>query len=203
MHSWIYSHPWNIQKLRWSYCICGTSATCGSSPSQQTRSCVKGSSASHISAGNGENDSHLPLIWEDIPCLVQQVLQALPGATTHNNPVEDIPSLVQQVLNSGPSRHYYPQHTCGRFLTAQGKSLTRHHFSLALTDIPANIGLSIQDFNTHSFRIGAATSAKQANVSDTNIQMLGYWHSNTYKRYICMAPSELAKFSRTLASLHN
>ena len=89
------------------------------------------------------------------------------------------------------------------FLTGQGKPLTRDQFSSALTTILADIGLPVQDFNTHSFRIGAATSAKQANISDTNIQMLGRWRSDTYKRYIHMAPSDLAKFAKTLASLHH
>ena len=89
------------------------------------------------------------------------------------------------------------------FLTDQGKPFTHHHLSSALTAILTEIGLPVQDFNTHSFRIGAATSAKQANISDTDIQMLGRWRSDTYKRYIRMAPSDLAKFSKTLASPHN
>ena len=84
------------------------------------------------------------------------------------------------------------------FLTAQGKPLTRRHFSSALTDILANIGLPVQNFNTHSFRIGAATSAKQANISDTDIQMLGRWRSDTYKRYIHMASPDLANFREHL-----
>ena len=86
------------------------------------------------------------------------------------------------------------------FLTQQGKPLTRHYFSSALTTI---LGLPVQKFNTHSFRIGAATSAKQANISDSNIQMLGRWRSDTYKRYIHMFPFDIAQFSTTLASLHS
>ena len=47
------------------------------------------------------------------------------------------------------------------FLTQQGKPLTRHYFSSPLTTI---LGLPVQKFNTHSFRIGAATSAKQVQI---------------------------------------
>ena len=72
-----------------------------------------------------------------------------------------------------------------------------------MTAILTNIGLPVQNFNTHSFRIGAATSAKQVNISDSTIQMLGRWHSDTYKRYIRMLPSDIAQFSTTLALLHS
>ena len=89
------------------------------------------------------------------------------------------------------------------FLTQQGKPLTRHYFSSALTTILTNVGLPVQKFNTHSFRIGAATSAKQANISDSNIQMLGCWRIDTYKRYIHMSPFDIAQFFTTLASLHS
>ena len=57
-----------------------------------------------------------------------------------------------------------------------------------------------ENFNTHSFRIGAVTSAKAANISDTHIQMLGRWKSNAYKLYIQTPPQEIANLSRVLAA---
>ena len=39
-------------------------------------------------------------------------------------------------------------------------------------------------YNTHSFRIGAAASAKQAGVSDSHLKALGRWKSDAYKKYI-------------------
>ena len=89
------------------------------------------------------------------------------------------------------------------FLTKQNRPLKQQHFCSALTAILIDIGLSPHNFNTHSFRIGATTSAKQANISDTHIKMLGCWRSDIYQSYICMAPSDLAAFSRTLVSQCN
>ena len=39
-------------------------------------------------------------------------------------------------------------------------------------------------FNTHSFRIGAASSAAQAGLSPRTIKHLGRWRSSAYRRYI-------------------
>jgi len=33
-------------------------------------------------------------------------------------------------------------------------------------------------YNTHSFRIGATTSAKEAGIADTDIKMMGRWKSD-------------------------
>ena len=58
-------------------------------------------------------------------------------------------------------------------------------------------------YNFHSFRIGAATSATQANIPDSYIKMLGHWQSNCYQRYIKTPPQELAKFSAILTTPPN
>ena len=50
-----------------------------------------------------------------------------------------------------------------------------------------------QCYNTHSFCIGAATSASLLNVSDAHIQLLGDWQSNAFQHYIKPPPSELAR----------
>ena len=38
--------------------------------------------------------------------------------------------------------------------------------------------------DTHSFRIGGASAAASAGVSDSVIQILGRWSSDTYRRYL-------------------
>jgi len=78
--------------------------------------------------------------------------------------------------------------------------LTPHLFRSLLFDILNDIGLATDKYNTHSFRIGAATSAKTAGISDLHIKMLGRWQSDAYQHYIKTPPSELAKFSKLLVS---
>ena len=53
-------------------------------------------------------------------------------------------------------------------------------------------------YNTHSFRIGAATTARQANILDPLIQLMGRWKGNAYLTYIKTPPMEMAKLSKHL-----
>ncbi|XP_020911320.1 uncharacterized protein LOC110249079 [Exaiptasia diaphana] len=46
------------------------------------------------------------------------------------------------------------------------------------------IGLNPSRYSGHSFRIGGATSASLAGLTDYEIQLLGRWKSDCYKRYI-------------------
>ena len=73
-------------------------------------------------------------------------------------------------------------------------------FSDTLDDLLEELHFKKENFNTHSFRIRAATSAKAANICDTHIQMLGRWKSNAYKLYIETPLQEIANLSRVLAA---
>ena len=54
-----------------------------------------------------------------------------------------------------------------------GEPLTRSKFTSMLREILQRAGLDSSVYATHSFRIGAATSAHDAGISDTDIKMLG------------------------------
>jgi len=69
------------------------------------------------------------------------------------------------------------------FITKQGRGITRQMFSSAL-DTLTLLKLDYRHYNTHSFRIGAATSAAQVMIPDSLIKMLGRWQSNAYQCYI-------------------
>ena len=78
--------------------------------------------------------------------------------------------------------------------------ITHDLFSNSLDNILASLCTNSGEYNTHSFRIGAATSASEAGIPDSIIMMLGSWQSNAYQRYIKTAPEKLAQLSQTLAT---
>ena len=82
------------------------------------------------------------------------------------------------------------------FITKEGSPLTRHRFNTEPSWLEAT------HYNTHSFRIGAATSAKQAGISDLCIKMLGRWQSNAYETYIRMLRQQLVALSKQLVTSH-
>ena len=121
----------------------------------------------------------------------RQGVQIYLGAT--NTPVCPVigilPYLAQRGHQPGPL-----------FLTESGQGLTRQHFCTVLNSTLAALQLDCNLYNSHSFRIGAATTAARANIPEAYIKMLGRWQSDCYHRYIKTPPQELARFSRMLAS---
>ena len=89
------------------------------------------------------------------------------------------------------------------FVMENKKPLTRQRFYSSLAGILEQTGLSHKNYNIHGFRIGAATTARQAGIPDAQIQMLGRWQSNTYKQYIKTLREILARLSKQLISNGN
>jgi len=52
------------------------------------------------------------------------------------------------------------------------------------------------NYSGHSFRRGAATSARAADLRAEDIQLLGRWKSEAYKRYIQVHPEQLYRIKR-------
>jgi len=81
-----------------------------------------------------------------------------------------------------------------------GAPLSRSTFVHSLKVILRLIGLKADEFNGHSFRIGAATSAASAHVEDHLIKVLGRWSSDAYVRYIKTAKSVLQNAQRAMTT---
>ena len=86
------------------------------------------------------------------------------------------------------------------FSLKDGTPLTRVQFKTLLSATLKRAGLDDTKYNTHSFRIGAATSAKMAGITDLHIQKLGRWKSSAYQSYIRTPTPVLKQLSRQLVS---
>ena len=65
-----------------------------------------------------------------------------------------------------------------------GKWLTRGNLTKELRSILQQCGLPSHKFYSHSFRIGAATTAAKAGIPPWLIKVLGRWSSDCYELYI-------------------
>ena len=70
------------------------------------------------------------------------------------------------------------------FLFRNGAPLTRSKFLHTLRSLLAAAGYTATKYNTHSFRIGAATAAALAGCTDSQIRTLGRWRSSAFLTYI-------------------
>ena len=66
------------------------------------------------------------------------------------------------------------------------RNLTRQRFSSALNGLLYQQQMGTQCYNAHSFHSGAVTTARQANIPDMIIKMLGRWKSDAYQSYIVL-----------------
>ena len=84
------------------------------------------------------------------------------------------------------------------FVFSDGSYLTRQRFTSSITSTLQRAGINDKQYNTHSFRIGAVTTAKEAGVSDVEIKMLGRWKSSAYQLYVHTPRDKLAKLSEQM-----
>ena len=96
-----------------------------------------------------------------------------------------VPYLIKRGAQPGPL-----------FVLSDGSYLTRQRFASSISFILQHAGINdVQQYNTHSFRIGAATTTKEAGISDVEIKILGRWKSSAYQLYVCTPCDKLAKLS--------
>ena len=86
------------------------------------------------------------------------------------------------------------------FIMQDGSHLTRQRFASLITNTLQLAGIDDKRYTTHSFRIGAATTAKDAGISHVHVKMLGRWKSNAYQLYVRTSSDKLAGLSKQLVS---
>jgi len=94
-------------------------------------------------------------------------------------------------INSGPHEPF--------FLLPSMKVLTRTIFLDLFSKACQSANVTCVGLKGHSFRIGAATAAAEAQVPDYLIQTLGRWKSSSYTRYTRISPQLLCRTQLQMA----
>ena len=86
------------------------------------------------------------------------------------------------------------------FMFRDGLPLSRPKLVHRLREALNSTGVDDSGFSGHSFRIGAATAAARAGLSDSLIKTLGRWKSSAFSLYIRTPARQLAAASTALAA---
>lgn len=70
------------------------------------------------------------------------------------------------------------------FSFLDGKPITRHYFTQQMQAALSFCDLNLHNYHTHSFRIGAASTAAAKGFTELQIQTMGRWNSNAFRKYI-------------------
>lgn len=73
------------------------------------------------------------------------------------------------------------------FRNMNGSPITPYRFRSLLRTAVSHAALSDYHITPHSFRIGAATYAATKGFTSTQIQAMGRWHSNAFRKYVRIA----------------
>ena len=120
----------------------------------------------------------------------KSVTRTIPATRTSTCPVK----AMQQYLQLRKCRGYGPL-----FMWHSGRYLTREALSHTLKELVEVAGWNSSSFSSHSFRIGAATTAAATGLPDWLIQSLGRWKSDSYLRYIRTPSASLEDAAITMA----
>ena len=88
------------------------------------------------------------------------------------------------------------------FQFKNGTPLSQRTLASNLHTILDLCGLQPNNYNTHSFRIGAATTAAAAGLPAWLIKILGRWRSDSYERYIHLPQATILPVPTTMVAYH-
>jgi hypothetical protein len=86
------------------------------------------------------------------------------------------------------------------FIHASGKPLTKQVLTNKTRQLLTLSGFNASNYAGHSYRIGAATTAAEANLPSWLIKTLGRWSLHCYERYIKTPMSTLSEVSAMLVN---
>ncbi len=94
----------------------------------------------------------------------------------------------------------YISHSWSSVYSCLGKPLTKQVLTNKTRQLLTLSGFNASNYAGHSYRIGAATTAAEANLPSWLIKTSGRWSSDCYKRYIKTPMSTLSEVSAMLAN---
>jgi hypothetical protein len=120
--------------------------------------------------------------------LLQTPLLKLPGSclcpvTAYDNMLKVIPGKSSDAL----------------FLLPNGKPVTCYLFQNKLRQVLNDLGFDSSLYSSNSFRRGFATLTFKNNINSDEIQILGDWHSDVYKRYISLSIEDKCKIIKDIS----
>ena len=86
------------------------------------------------------------------------------------------------------------------FISQQGTPLTREIFITKVQAALSRAGVNPDFYKSHSFRIGAATTAAAQGINDSTIKTLGRWSSNAFQAYIKIPRQNFAEITKSLVT---
>ena len=86
------------------------------------------------------------------------------------------------------------------FFKINDRALDRVTLVNHIKHLATSLGLDSSRYSGHSLRIGGATSAAQAGLSQWQIKLLGHWNSQAYQTYIKQDPLAYADLAACMAA---
>ncbi|VDI32880.1 Hypothetical predicted protein [Mytilus galloprovincialis] len=104
------------------------------------------------------------------------------------------PQILDKLISLLPSKYFIarPKTIGPAFIHFGGNYVTRYQFNAVLKKALNVANITSDNFQSHSFRIGAASQSSKMGFSDDEIQDFGRWESKAYKRYIRIPTLKLA-----------
>ena len=88
------------------------------------------------------------------------------------------------------------------FFKINDRALDRVTLVIHIKHLATSLGLDSSRYSGHSLRIGGATSATEAGLSQWQIKLLGQWNSQAYQVYIKQDPRACADLAARMAAKH-